>query len=64
VPRRRPPPPAQLRLSLEAERNQPPKAPPSTALLEALAELLLTAMSATTVATNGEEAVDERQDRR
>jgi hypothetical protein len=29
-----------------------------------LAELLLTAMSATTVATNGEEAGDERQDRR
>ena len=44
VPRSRPPSPSQLRLSFEADRDQPPKAPPSAALLEALAELLLAAM--------------------
>ena len=44
MPRSRPPSPSQLRLSFEADRDQPPKAPPSAALLEALAELLLAAM--------------------
>jgi hypothetical protein len=64
VPRQRPPSPSQLRLTFEPDRNQPPKAPPSAALLEALAELLLAAMSPPTVNANGGEADDERQDRR
>ena len=46
MPRSRPPSPSQLRLSFEADRDRPPKAPPSAALLEALAELLLAAMGA------------------
>jgi hypothetical protein len=45
VPRNHPPSPSQLRLSFEADRDQPPKAPPSAALLEALAELLLEALA-------------------
>jgi hypothetical protein len=64
VPRQRPPSPSQLRLTFEPDRNQPPKAPPSAALLEALAELLLAAMSPPKVTANGGEADDERQDRR
>ena len=65
MPRSRPPsPPSQLRLSLEADRDRPPKAPPSAALLEALAELLLAAMGGVRVTTGGGEAGDERQDRR
>ena len=64
MPRSRPPSPSQLRLSLEAERDRPPKAPPSAALLEALAELLLAAMGGVGVATGTGEAGDERQDRR
>ena len=48
MPRHRPPSPFQLSLIFEPDRNQPPKAPPSAALLEALAELLLAAMSTTT----------------
>lgn len=64
MPRQRPPSPSQLRLTFEPDRNQPPKAPPSAALLEALAELLLAAMSPPTVTANGGEADDERQDRR
>ena len=62
MPRSRPPSPSQLRLSLEADRDQPPKAPPSTALLEALAELLLAALGRTTMTAGGGEASDERQD--
>ena len=62
MPRRRPPSPSQLRLSFEADRDQPPKGPPSTALLEALAELLLAALGRTTMTTGGGEASDERQD--
>ena len=64
MPRSRPPSPSQLRLSLEADRDRPPKAPPSAALLEALAELLLAAMGGVAVTTGGGEAGDERQDRR
>jgi hypothetical protein len=64
VPRHRPPSPSQLRLSLEADRDQVPKGPPSAALLEALAELLLAAMGTMTVTTVSGEADDERQDRR
>jgi hypothetical protein len=64
VPRHRPPSPAQLRLSFEADRDQPPKTPPSAALLEALAELLLAAMGTMTAATGSGEASDERQDHR
>jgi hypothetical protein len=64
VPRSRPPSPSQLRLSLEADRDRPPKAPPSAALLEALAELLLAATGGVGVATASGEAGDERQDRR
>ena len=64
MPRSRPPSPSQLRLSLEADRDRPPKAPPSAALLEALAELLLAAMGGVGVTTGGGEAGDERQDRR
>ena len=63
MPRSRPPSPSQLRLSLEADRDRPPKAPPS-ALLEALAELLLAAMGGVGVTTGTGEAGDERQDRR
>ncbi|HEX6016096.1 MAG TPA: hypothetical protein VFY87_30685 [Geminicoccaceae bacterium] len=62
MPRSRPPSPSQLRLSFEADRDQPPKAPPSAALLEALAELLLAAMGRPTMTTGGGEASDERQD--
>jgi hypothetical protein len=62
VPRSRPPSPSQLRLSLEADRDRPPKAPPSAALLEALAELLLAATVGVTTSTGG--VGDERQDRR
>jgi hypothetical protein len=51
-------------LSFEADRDQPPKAPPSAALLEALAELLLAAMGRMMVTTGSGEASDERQDRR
>jgi hypothetical protein len=64
VPRNHPPSPSQLRLSFEADRDQALKAPPSAALLEALAELLLAAMGTMTVTTGSEEASDERQDRR
>jgi len=64
VPRSRPPSPSQLRLSLEAGRDRPPKAPPSAALLEALAELLLAATGGVGVTTASGEAGDERQDRR
>ena len=64
MPRSRPPSPSQLRLSLEPDRDRPPKAPPSAALLEALAELLLGAMGTITVTTGSGEASDERQDRR
>jgi hypothetical protein len=60
VPRNHPPSPSQLRLSFEADRDQPPKA----ALVEALAELLLAAMGTMAVTTGSEEASDERQDRR
>ncbi len=63
MPRNHPPSPSQLRLSFEADRDQP-KAPPSAALLEALAELLLAAMGTMTVTTGNGEASDERQDRR
>jgi hypothetical protein len=62
VPRRRPPSPAQLRLRLEADPNQPPKAPATPALLEALAELLLTATAVTSETTRAEGG-DEREDR-
>lgn len=61
--RRRPPSLAQLPLRLELDLNQPPKAPPSPALLEALAELLLTATGVTTPTTSAEDG-DEREDRR
>jgi hypothetical protein len=64
VPRSRPPSPSQLRLSFEADRDQLPKVPPSAALLEALAELLLAAMGTMKATTGGGEASDERQDRR
>ena len=64
MPRSRPPSPSQLRLSLEAERERPPKVLPSAALLEALAELLLAAMGGMRVTTGSGEAGDERQDRR
>lgn len=64
MPRSRPPSPSQLHLSLEADRDRPPKAPPSAALLEALAELLLAATGGVGVTTGGGEAGDERQDRR
>ena len=64
MPRSRPPSPSQLRLSLEADRDRPPKVPPSAALLEALAELLLAAMGTMTVTTGSAEVSDERQDRR
>ena len=63
VPRKHPPSPSQLRLSFEADRDQPPKAPPSAALLEALAELLLAAMGMMTVTTGSGEASDERRPR-
>ena len=62
MPRSRPPSPSQLSLSLEADRDRPPKAPPSAALLEALAELLLAATGGVTTSTGG--VGDERQDRR
>jgi hypothetical protein len=62
VPRSRPPSPSQLRLSFEADHDQPPKAPPSTALLEALAELLLAALGRMKMTAGGGEASDERQD--
>jgi len=64
VPRSRPPSPSQLRLSLEADRDRPPKAPPSAALLEALAELLLAAVGGVGVTTGIGGAGDDRQDRR
>jgi len=64
MPRNHPPSPFQLRLSFEADRDQPPKGPPSAALLEALAELLLAAMGRLTVTTDSREASDERQDHR
>ena len=64
MPRSRPPSSSQLRLSLEADRDRPPKAPPSAALLEALAELLLAATGGVGVMTASGEAGDERQDRR
>ena len=64
MPRSRPPSPSQLRLSLEPDRDRPPKAPPSAALLEALAELLLAATGGVGVTTASGEAGDERQDRR
>ena len=64
MPRSRPPSPSQLRLSLEADRDRPPKVPPSAALLEALAELLLAATGGVGVTTASGEAGDERQDRR
>lgn len=58
----RPPSPTQLPLQLEPDVNQPPKAPPSPALLEALAELLLTATGVTTTTTSAEDS-DDREDR-
>lgn|GEM_PF-4285756 len=61
--RRRPPSLAQLTLRLEPDLNQPPKAPPSPALLEALAELLLTATGMTIPTTSAEDG-DERENRR
>jgi hypothetical protein len=64
MPRHRPPSPSQLRLSFEADRDQLPKVLPSAALLEALAELLLAAMSTMKPTTGNGEASDERQDRR
>jgi hypothetical protein len=64
MPRHRPPSPSQLCLSFDADRDQPPKGPPSAALLEALAELLLAAMGTMAVTTGSGEASDERQDRR
>ena len=64
MPRSRPPSPSQLRLSLEADRDRPPKVPRSAALVEALAELLLAATGGVGVATASGEAGDERQDRR
>ena len=64
MPRKHPPSPSQLRLSFEAGRDLPPKAPPSAALLEALAELLLAAVGTIAVTTNSGEVSDERQDRR
>ena len=64
MPRKHPPSPSQLRLSFESDVNRPPKALPSAALLEALAELLLAAMGTITVTTGSGEASDERQDRR
>jgi hypothetical protein len=64
VPRSRPPSPSQLRLSLEADRDRPPKAPPSAALLEALAELRLAATGGVGATAASGEAGDERQDRR
>jgi hypothetical protein len=64
VPRKHPPSPSQLRLSFEAGRDLPPKAPPTAALLEALAELLLAATGGVGVTTASGEAGDERQDRR
>ena len=64
MPRHRPPSRFQLRLTFEPDRDRPPKAPPSAALLEALAELLLAAMGTMTVTTVSGEADDERQDRR
>ena len=64
MPRNHPPPPSQLRLSFEADRDQLPKVPPSAALLEALAELLLAAVGTMKATTGSGEASDERQDRR
>jgi hypothetical protein len=64
MPRGRPSSPSQLRLSFGADRDRPPKVPPSAALLEALAELLLAATGGVRVTTGGGEASDERQDRR
>ena len=64
MPRQRPPSPSQLCLSFDADRDQPPKRPPSAALLEALAELLLAATGGVGVTTASGEAGDERQDRR
>ena len=60
MPRNRPLSPSQLRRSFEAARDQPP----SPALLDAAAELLLAAMGTMTVTTGSGEADDERQDRR
>ncbi len=60
MPQHRPPSPLQLSLIFKPDRNQPPKAPPSAALLEALAELLLAAMGTTTVTASSGEADDER----
>lgn len=62
MPRRPRSTPTQLTLPLEPDRNQSPKAMPSTALLEVLAELLLAAIGAGQ-ADQVEEARDERQDR-
>jgi hypothetical protein len=53
-----------LCLSFDADRDQPPKRPPSAALLEALAELLLAAMGTMAETTGSGEASDERQDHR
>ena len=64
MPRQRPPSPSQLCLSFDADRDQPPKRPPSAALLEALAELLLAAVGGVGVTTGTGEADNERQDRR
>jgi hypothetical protein len=60
VSRHRPPSPSQLSLIFEPDRNQPPKALPSAALLEALAELLLAAMGTPTLTTSGGQSDDER----
>ncbi len=64
MPRNHPPSSPQLCLSFEADRDLPPRVPPSAALLEALAELLLAAMGTTTATTGSGEARDECQDRR
>jgi hypothetical protein len=63
VPRNRPS-ASQLRLRLEADRDPPPKAVPTAALLDALAELLLAAIGAMPSTMVSEEVGDERQDRR
>jgi len=64
MPRRPQPTPMQLTLTLEPDSNQAPKATPSAALLEALAELLLAAIGKGQADDQIEEAHDERQDRR
>lgn len=64
MPRRTFPSPTQLSLTFEGAHNRPPVAPPTRDLLQALAELLLDAMVATTGGARSVEAGDEPQDRR